>query len=117
MHQSGERRDCRIHMLQYVKHIAGCVVNEVCTFPQGQKGEGCMPDGNTTGHGPQSSHTCRTKEIFSSLCGDTFTSIALRLPWTARQKNLSLHAGPPEANMSLVELLVSDKCSSKPCLI
>lgn len=69
-----------------------------------------MPDGNTTGHGAQSSHTCRTKEIFSSLCGDTFANIALRLPWTVRQKDLSLHENPPDASISLAELLVSGKC-------
>lgn len=68
-----------------------------------------MPDGSTTGHSPPSTHTCRTKEIFSTLCGDTFASIALRLPWTVHQKNLSLHMRPAMANISLVELLVSEK--------
>ncbi|XP_028278177.1 gametogenetin-binding protein 2 isoform X2 [Parambassis ranga] len=70
---------------------------------QGQKGEGYISDGNTMGHCLPSAHTCRTKEIFSSLCGDKIASIALRLPWTVHQKNLGLHPG--EANMSLVELL------------
>uniref|UniRef100_A0A8P4G0S2 Gametogenetin-binding protein 2 n=1 Tax=Dicentrarchus labrax TaxID=13489 RepID=A0A8P4G0S2_DICLA len=79
---------------------------------QGQKGEGCMPDGNPAGHSPPSSHTCRTKEIFSSLCGDTFASIALRLPWTVHQKNLSLHASTPEANISLMELLDDSEVAS-----
>lgn len=79
---------------------------------QGQKGEGCMPDGHTTGHGPPSSHTCRTKEIFSSLHGDTFASITLQLPWTVHQKNLRLHASPPEANISLVELLDDSEVTS-----
>ncbi|XP_044078822.1 gametogenetin-binding protein 2 isoform X2 [Siniperca chuatsi] len=78
---------------------------------QGQQGEGCMSDGNTTGHNPPPLHTCRTKEIFS-LCGDTFASIALRLPWTAHQKNLRLHASPPEANISLVELLDDSEVTS-----
>ncbi|TKS83606.1 Gametogenetin-binding protein 2 [Collichthys lucidus] len=79
---------------------------------QGQKGDGCMPDGNTTGHGAQSSHTCRTKEIFSSLCGDTFANIALRLPWTVRQKDLSLHENPPDASISLAELLDDSEVTS-----
>lgn len=68
-----------------------------------------MSDGNTTGYSPASAHTCRTKEIISTLCGDTFASIALRLPWTVHQKNLSLHMRPPDANISLVELLVSEE--------
>lgn len=79
---------------------------------QGQKGEGCVSDGNKTGHNPPPSHTCRTKEIISSLCGDTFASIALRLPWTAHQKNLSHHANPAEANKSLVELLDDSEVTS-----
>uniref|UniRef100_A0AAQ4RT01 Gametogenetin-binding protein 2 n=1 Tax=Gasterosteus aculeatus aculeatus TaxID=481459 RepID=A0AAQ4RT01_GASAC len=59
---------------------------------QGQTCDGCMSDGNTTRSGPSSSHTCRTKAILSSLCGNTFASIALQLPWTATQTNLSLDA-------------------------
>ncbi|XP_053187886.1 gametogenetin-binding protein 2 [Scomber japonicus] len=78
---------------------------------QGKKGGGCMSDGNKTGHNP-SSHTCRTKEIFSSLCGDTFASIAIRLPWTVHQKNLSLNARSPEANRTLVELLDDSEATS-----
>ncbi|XP_058482975.1 gametogenetin-binding protein 2 [Solea solea] len=81
---------------------------------QGHKcGEGCMSAGNTTGHSPSSSsssHTCRTKEIVSSLCGNTFSSIAQRLPWTVHHKNL--HASHPEANKSLVELLDDSEVSS-----
>lgn len=79
---------------------------------QGQKGDGCMSDGNTTGSSPPSAHTCRTKEIFSSLCGDTFASIALRLPWTAHQNNLGLDARSPEANASLMELLDDSEVTS-----
>ncbi|KAM7398452.1 hypothetical protein PAMA_006387 [Pampus argenteus] len=80
---------------------------------QGQPGEGCMLDGNkTAGHNLPSSHTCRTKEIFSSLCGDTFASIALRLPWTAHQKKLSLNARPPKTNRSLMELLDDSEATS-----
>ncbi|XP_039870579.1 gametogenetin-binding protein 2 [Simochromis diagramma] len=79
---------------------------------EAQKGEGFMPDGNTTGHSPPSTHTCRTKEIFSTLCGDTFASIALRLPWTIHQKNLSLHMRPAMANISLVELLDDSEVTS-----
>ncbi|XP_026185042.1 gametogenetin-binding protein 2 [Mastacembelus armatus] len=78
---------------------------------QGKKDD-CMSEGNTTGHSPPSPHTCRTKEIFSSLCGDTFASIALRLPWTVHQKTVSLHVRPPEANMSLVELLDDSEVTS-----
>ncbi|XP_019941698.1 gametogenetin-binding protein 2 [Paralichthys olivaceus] len=72
---------------------------------QGLKCEGCVSAGNTTGHGSPSSHTCRTKEIFSSLCGNTFSSIALRLPWAVHQRNLSPHT-------SLVELLDDSEVSS-----
>ncbi|KAL6099099.1 ggnbp2 [Pungitius sinensis] len=72
---------------------------------QGQKCDGCMFDGNTAHHGPSSLHTCRTKAILSSLCGNTFASIALQLPWTATQTNLSLDARPPEGNTSLMQLL------------
>uniref|UniRef100_A0AAQ6AH65 Gametogenetin-binding protein 2 n=1 Tax=Amphiprion ocellaris TaxID=80972 RepID=A0AAQ6AH65_AMPOC len=79
---------------------------------QVQKGEGCMSDGNTTGRSPPSTHTCRTKEIFSSLCGDKFANIALRLPWTVHQKNLSLDVRPPETNISLVELLDDSEVTS-----
>uniref|UniRef100_A0AAQ6A1P1 Gametogenetin-binding protein 2 n=1 Tax=Amphiprion ocellaris TaxID=80972 RepID=A0AAQ6A1P1_AMPOC len=81
-------------------------------FLQVQKGEGCMSDGNTTGRSPPSTHTCRTKEIFSSLCGDKFANIALRLPWTVHQKNLSLDVRPPETNISLVELLDDSEVTS-----
>lgn len=97
----------------YVQNILSCLPIKVCMLLQGQKCEGSMSDGNTTGHSPSSMHTCRTKEIFSSLCGNTFASIALRLPWTVHQKNLSFHTRPPEANISLVELLVSEKCLLK----
>ncbi|XP_067350490.1 gametogenetin-binding protein 2 [Channa argus] len=83
----------------------------LCTN-QGQKDEGCMSNGNTPGQSPPSLHTCRTKEIFSSICGDTFASIALRLPWTVHQKKLSLHVRPPVANMSLVELLDDSEVTS-----
>lgn len=62
---------------------------------QGRKAEGCSSDGNTTGHSPPL-HLCRT----TNQC-----PIAMRLPWTAHQKNLSLHGSPAEANISLVELL------------
>ncbi|XP_029924712.1 gametogenetin-binding protein 2 isoform X1 [Myripristis murdjan] len=80
---------------------------------QGQKSECCMTDGNTRGHSPTSSQTCRTKKIFSSLCGNTFASIALRLPWAVHQKNLSHHLGPSEAKMtSLTELLDESEVTS-----
>ncbi|KAM9729241.1 gametogenetin-binding protein 2 [Menidia menidia] len=72
---------------------------------QGQKGDGCMSNGNTPGHNLTSVHSCRTKELLSSLCGEKLASIALRLPWTVHQRSLSFHVRPPEANISLVELL------------
>ncbi|XP_028451805.1 gametogenetin-binding protein 2 isoform X1 [Perca flavescens] len=65
-----------------------------------RKGKGLCNDQSSA-----SSHTCRTKEIFSSLCGDTFAKIALQLPWTVNPNNLNLEARPPEANTSLMELL------------
>lgn len=105
MHRSGQ--SYVIPNLQSCRpNIPKLVLIGVCTFLQGQKNEGCMLNGNNEGHSPPSLHTCRTKEIFSSFCGDTFANIALRLPWTVRQKKLSLSMRPPEANMSLVELLV-----------
>ncbi|KAK9536185.1 hypothetical protein VZT92_005992 [Zoarces viviparus] len=79
---------------------------------QGQKGDGCVSDGNTTGHGPPSSHTCRTKEKLSSICGDAFASIALRLPRKATQANLSLDARPPEGSASLMKLLEDSEVTS-----
>lgn len=106
-----QRSGRRTHLSCCMEHMKCCVTNKSNkNFPQGKKGECCMPDGSTTGRGSPPVHTCPTKEIFS-LCGDTFANIALRLPWTARQKNLSLHAGPPDSNVSLVELLVSDNRS------
>uniref|UniRef100_A0A8D3CYY4 Gametogenetin-binding protein 2 n=1 Tax=Scophthalmus maximus TaxID=52904 RepID=A0A8D3CYY4_SCOMX len=71
-----------------------------------RKGKEFTCSGNTTGHSLPSSHTCRTKEIFSSLCGDTFSSISLHSTWAEHQKNLSLHT-------SLAELLVSERCPFK----
>ncbi|XP_017268022.1 gametogenetin-binding protein 2 isoform X2 [Kryptolebias marmoratus] len=78
---------------------------------QGQKGDGCLSDGNAAGRGLTSAHACRTKELFSSLCGDNFANIALRLPWTVHQ-NLSLHVKPPNENISLVELLDDSEVTS-----
>lgn len=60
------------------------------------------------------SRVCRTKETCAKLCCDTFSSIALQLPWAEHQKNMSHYL---EANMcsqgntsanSLMELLVSE---------
>ncbi|MED6295538.1 hypothetical protein CHARACLAT_032866, partial [Characodon lateralis] len=79
---------------------------------QGPKTEGCLSEGNTTGYNLTSANTCRTKELFSSLCGDKFANIALRLPWTVHQNNLSLHMGPTKANLSLVELLDDSEATS-----
>lgn len=79
-------------------------------FPQGQKGNGRLADGNAPGRSLTSAHTCRTKDLFSSLCGDKLANIALRLPWTVHQKNLSIQVHPPDENISLVQLLVSLMC-------
>lgn len=68
--------------------------------------EGCKSDGNTTDHNLTAANTCRTKDIFSSLCDDKFANIALQLPWTVHQTNLNLHMRTKKANLSLVELLV-----------
>lgn len=75
-------------------------------FPQGTKGEGCAPEGNTSARRSPSPHTCRTKDVLSSsLCGGS----ALLLPWTANGKTCSDPTGAPDTNVSLVELLVSPK--------
>ncbi|TNN64990.1 Gametogenetin-binding protein 2 [Liparis tanakae] len=79
---------------------------------QGQKGDGCTSDGKATGHSPPSSHTCRTKDIFSTLCGEAIASIVLRLPWAATKAKLSLVARPPEGNASLMELLEDSEVTS-----
>uniref|UniRef100_A0A3Q2PDG8 Gametogenetin-binding protein 2 n=1 Tax=Fundulus heteroclitus TaxID=8078 RepID=A0A3Q2PDG8_FUNHE len=79
---------------------------------QGPKTEGCTSDGNSAGHILTSANNCRTKEIFSSLCGDKFASIALRLPWTGHQNSLSLHTRATKANLSLVELLDDSEVTS-----
>ncbi|MEQ2172034.1 hypothetical protein GOODEAATRI_016838 [Goodea atripinnis] len=73
--------------------------NKEKILDEGPKTEGCLSEGNTTGYNLTSANTCRTKELFSSLCGDKFANIALRLPWTVHQNNLSLHMGPTKANL------------------
>ncbi|XP_020505640.2 gametogenetin-binding protein 2 isoform X2 [Labrus bergylta] len=78
---------------------------------QGKKAEGCTSDGNTARHSLPS-RSCRTKEIFSSLCEDALANLALRLPWTAHQKNLSLNGSAAEASISLVELLDDSEVAS-----
>ncbi|XP_037543955.1 gametogenetin-binding protein 2 [Nematolebias whitei] len=82
-----------------------------CTS-QGQKSDG-LSDGNTTGLSLTTAHTCRTKELFSSLCGDKLANIALQLPRTAHQEDLSLHVKPPNENFSLVELLDDSEVNSE----
>ncbi|XP_047463952.1 gametogenetin-binding protein 2 [Mugil cephalus] len=79
---------------------------------QGQKAECFMSDGSATGHSPSLTHPCRTKEIYSSLCGEKFASITLQLPWKGHQKNLSCRARAPDANISLVELLDDSEVTS-----
>lgn len=69
--------------------------------------DGSKSDGNTTEH-----NTCRTKAIFSSLCGDKLANIALQLPWTVHQSSLNLHARTKKANLSLVELLDDSEVTS-----
>ncbi|KAM3868932.1 gametogenetin-binding protein 2 [Diretmus argenteus] len=66
-----------------------------------QKGDSCVTEGIMRGHSPTSPHTCQTKEIFSSLCGNAFASIAHRLPWAVHHQNL----GPEASTKSLMELL------------
>lgn len=78
---------------------------------QGHKAEVCTSGGRTTGRSLPP-HSCCTKEIFSSLCGDTLANIALRLPWTAHQKSHSLNESPAEASISLVELLDDSEVAS-----
>lgn len=109
MQRSGERVSVIFLMSHAGYTKLRCVPIKECIFLQGQKGGGCMSAGNTAGHSPPPTHTCRTKEIFSSLCADTFANIALRLPWTVHQKSLSHSSGPSDATISLVELLVSEK--------
>ncbi|KAM3601913.1 uncharacterized protein V6R79_021073 [Siganus canaliculatus] len=78
---------------------------------QGRNGEGRLPQGNTADHSTTPTpllHCCRSP----SFCGDAFASVALRLPWTVHEKNLNLHAGPPDANMSLVGLLDDSEVTS-----
>ncbi|XP_076025005.1 gametogenetin-binding protein 2 [Genypterus blacodes] len=79
---------------------------------QGQTADGCMADGNTMGHRSTPSRSWRTKEIFSSLCGNTVASIALQLPWAGHPQSVSLHMRPPEANKSLMELLDDSEVTS-----
>ncbi|XP_034088949.1 gametogenetin-binding protein 2 [Gymnodraco acuticeps] len=78
---------------------------------QGQKGDGSLSE-EITGHSQPTSHTCRTKEIFSSLCGGPFASLALQLPWAIHHNNLRHEARHPEANTSLVELLDNSEVAS-----
>ncbi|XP_029957246.1 gametogenetin-binding protein 2 isoform X2 [Salarias fasciatus] len=68
---------------------------------QEEKTDCFKSEGKAKDHVATSTHSCRTKEIFSSLRGDKLAGIALRLPWTTHQKKLS----PPEENKSLEELL------------
>ncbi|XP_028323219.1 gametogenetin-binding protein 2 [Gouania willdenowi] len=68
---------------------------------QGPKGGGCMSDES---QGRSVTHSCRTKEILSSL--------ALRLPQTAHLKQLIGHVRPPETTFSLEELLDDSEVAS-----
>ncbi|KAK6321907.1 hypothetical protein J4Q44_G00066990 [Coregonus suidteri] len=86
---------------------------------QGPKTEGCVMEGYRRGQNTSTtSHVCRTKETCAKLCCDTFSSIALQLPWTEHQKNMSRYL---EANMcgqgntsvnSLMELLDDSEVTS-----
>ncbi|XP_030010493.1 gametogenetin-binding protein 2 isoform X3 [Sphaeramia orbicularis] len=84
----------------------------LCT-DQGPKAEGCTSDGaSPPGLSRPLLHPCRTKELFSSLCGDAFTNVALRLPWATHQDNLNFGARPPDAKISLEELLDDSEAMS-----
>ncbi|XP_029546161.1 gametogenetin-binding protein 2 isoform X3 [Salmo trutta] len=86
---------------------------------QGRKTEGCMMEGYRRGQNTSTtSRVCRTKETCAKLCCDTFSSIALQLPWAEHQKNMSHYL---EANMciqgnisanSLMELLDDSEVTS-----
>lgn len=94
---------------------------------QGQKAEGCVAEGSRRGHNAASSHVCRTKEMCAKLCCDTFSSIALQLPWAEHRNNMCHYLGPPEAHTcgqwdtsalkSLMELLVSEMFSLKAIIV
>uniref|UniRef100_A0AAZ3R9Y4 Gametogenetin-binding protein 2 n=2 Tax=Oncorhynchus tshawytscha TaxID=74940 RepID=A0AAZ3R9Y4_ONCTS len=86
---------------------------------QGGKAEGCVMEGYRRGKNTSTtSPVCRTKETCAKLCCDTFSSIALQLPWAGHQKNMSHYL---EANMcgqrntsanSLMELLDDSEVTS-----
>uniref|UniRef100_A0A8C7PBS5 Gametogenetin-binding protein 2 n=2 Tax=Oncorhynchus mykiss TaxID=8022 RepID=A0A8C7PBS5_ONCMY len=86
---------------------------------QGGKTEGCVMEGYRRGKNTSTtSPVCRTKETCAKLCCDTFSSIALQLPWAGHQKNMSHYL---EANMcgqgntsanSLMELLDDSEVTS-----
>uniref|UniRef100_A0A8C7DPU2 Gametogenetin-binding protein 2 n=1 Tax=Oncorhynchus kisutch TaxID=8019 RepID=A0A8C7DPU2_ONCKI len=85
--------------------------------PKGGKAEGCVMEGYRRGKNTSTtSPVCRTKETCAKLCCDTFSSIALQLPWAGHQKNMSHYLEGNTSANSLMELLVSEmfkkKCKS-----
>uniref|UniRef100_A0A4W5PS03 Gametogenetin-binding protein 2 n=1 Tax=Hucho hucho TaxID=62062 RepID=A0A4W5PS03_9TELE len=86
---------------------------------QGPKKEGCVMEGYWRGQTTSTtSRVCRTKETCAKLCCDTFSSIALQLPWAEHQKNMSHYLeanvcgqGNTSAN-SLMELLDDSEVTS-----
>ncbi|KAM9540228.1 gametogenetin-binding protein 2-like isoform 2-T3 [Salvelinus alpinus] len=86
---------------------------------QGRKTEGCVMEGYRRGQNTSTtSRVCRTKEMCAKLCCDTFSSIALQLPWAEHQKNMSHYLeanvcgqGNTRAN-SLMELLTDSEVTS-----
>ncbi|XP_046876702.1 gametogenetin-binding protein 2 isoform X2 [Hypomesus transpacificus] len=59
--------------------------------------DGGVSEGNRKGLGAASPHTCRSKQTCSTLCCETFASIALQLPWAEHRKSMSQYLGLPEA--------------------
>ncbi|XP_055736303.1 gametogenetin-binding protein 2-like [Salvelinus fontinalis] len=90
----------------------------LCNDP-GRKTEGCVMEGYRRGQNTSTtSRVCRTKEMCAKLCCDTFSSIALQLPWAEHQKNMSHYLeanvcgqGNTRAN-SLMELLTDSEVTS-----
>ncbi|XP_067113325.1 gametogenetin-binding protein 2 isoform X1 [Osmerus mordax] len=81
--------------------------------------DGGVAEGNRKGLGDASPHTCRTKQTCSTLCCETFASIALQLPWAEHRKSMSQYLGLPEAmfgqwdaSASLMELLDDSEVTS-----
>ncbi|XP_020341625.1 gametogenetin-binding protein 2 isoform X2 [Oncorhynchus kisutch] len=80
---------------------------------QGGKAEGCVMEGYRRGKNTSTtSPVCRTKETCAKLCCDTFSSIALQLPWAGHQKNMSHYLEGNTSANSLMELLDDSEVTS-----